>query len=126
MNDSKNSKALVIGGSGFLGSHVADILTANGYDVTIFDKKKSTYLKSQQKMVIGDILDEKMILNYTKDVKYVYHFAGIADIHKAQQNPIETVKNNVLATTYILDACRHNKVNRIIYASSVYVYSDQG
>ena len=46
-------KALVFGGSGFLGSHVCDELTRHGYFVTIFDKKKSKYLKSNQKMIIG-------------------------------------------------------------------------
>ena len=44
------SKVIVFGGSGFLGSHVADKLSSSGYQVTIFDIKDSPYLKSNQKI----------------------------------------------------------------------------
>ena len=50
-------KVLVIGGAGFLGSHVADTLTAQGYLVSIFDYEKSKYLQTSQTMIIGDISD---------------------------------------------------------------------
>ena len=49
-------KILVIGGSGFLGSHVADKLTQAGHNVTIFDTKKSKLISKKQKMVVGDVL----------------------------------------------------------------------
>ena len=50
-------KVLVIGGSGFVGSHVADELTNLGHEVTIFDHTKSKYIQENQKMVIGEITD---------------------------------------------------------------------
>ena len=50
-------KFLVIGGSGFLGSHIADELTNCGYEVTILDVQYSKWLNSKQKMIIGDLLD---------------------------------------------------------------------
>ena len=50
------TKVCVIGGSGFLGSHLADQLTEMNYSVTIFDIKESPWLKSDQKMVIGDMI----------------------------------------------------------------------
>ena len=46
-------KIVVFGVSGFLGSHVADILSEKGYDVLIFDKKSSEYIKPEQKMILG-------------------------------------------------------------------------
>ena len=61
-------KIVVIGGSGFLGSHVADKLTQAGHNVTIFDKKKSEWISKKQKMVVGDVLkidDLKNCLLYT-------------------------------------------------------------
>tara|TARA_B100000315_G_scaffold236126_1_gene251618 strand:- start:245 stop:1162 length:918 start_codon:yes stop_codon:yes gene_type:complete len=122
----KNNKVVVFGGSGFLGSHVADTLTNSGYDVTIFDRIKSPYINKNQKMVIGNIIDQKQVRNVIKDSKYVYHFAGIADIHEAMEKPIDTVKYNILPTTYILDACREYNIKRFIYASTIYVYSDLG
>ena len=50
-------KVVVIGGSGFLGSHTADELSRRGYDVTIFDASESVWLRDDQKMIVGDILD---------------------------------------------------------------------
>ena len=50
-------KAIVFGGSGFLGSHVADALTKVGYDVAVFDIKESPYLRKNQKMIVGNILN---------------------------------------------------------------------
>ena len=50
-------KALVFGGSGFLGSHVSDELIKSGFDVTIFDRVASTFLSEEQNLITGDILD---------------------------------------------------------------------
>ena len=47
-------KILIIGGSGFLGSHVADAFSNKGYQVTIFDKAKYKFLKKNQKLILGD------------------------------------------------------------------------
>ena len=119
-------KILVIGGSGFLGSHVADELTERGHEVTILDSIKSEYINSKQKMVVGNTVDFEHINSVIGENQIVYHFAGIAGIQDASDNPIETVKNNILGTTYILESCKINKINRFVFASSVYVYSDLG
>ena len=123
---SNSKKVVVFGGSGFLGSYVADALTKRGYDVTIFDIHESKFVNEKQKMIMGDILDIQQVNKAIKGSQYVYHFAGQADITESMENPVETVKNNLLGTTYILDACREHKVNRIIFASTIYVYSDLG
>lgn len=120
------AKAVVFGGAGFLGSHVADQLSAQGYAVTIFDQRASGYLGDGQEMVVGDILDLEKVIEATKDAAYIYHYAGIADISQAAKCPVDTVKLNILGTTNILEAARQNKVNRFIFASSLYVYSDLG
>lgn len=119
-------KVVVFGGSGFLGSHLSDQLSARGYEVIIFANALSTYLRDDQKMVIGDITDQELIRETIKGSSYVYHLAAIADIKEAQDDPVLTVKVNVLSTVYILDACREHKVKRFIYGSTIYVYSDHG
>ncbi|TFG41549.1 MAG: NAD(P)-dependent oxidoreductase [Bacteroidia bacterium] len=119
-------KACVFGGSGFLGSHVADDLATRGYDVTIFDMRPSPYLQDRQKMVVGSILDKEAVNEAIKGCDVVYNFAGIADIDQAKHKPIETVEINILGNTIILDACKNHDVNRFVFASSVYVYSDSG
>jgi len=121
-----NNKILVTGGSGFLGSHVADALTEAGFRVSIFDRKKSPWLSESQEMIIGDILDDKLIIDAVKDKFAVFHFAGIADIQKANEYPLNSVKYNVLGTTGLLEACSKEKVSRFIFSSSVYVYSESG
>ena len=116
----------VTGGSGFLGSHVADELTKKNFNVFIFDKKKSKWLKKKQKMIIGNLKDLKKIETYIKKSDYVFHFAGLADLNEAFHKPSETALDNILATINLLKMCKKYKVKRFIFASSIYVLSDQG
>lgn len=117
---------IVFGGSGFLGSHVADALTAKGCKVTIYDIIKSKHLKPTQHIVIADILDEQKVQEAMKGQEIVYNFAGLADIDEARRKPIETVKYNILGNTLLLEAASIEKVKRFVYASTVYVYSISG
>jgi UDP-glucose 4-epimerase len=122
----KKDKVVVFGGSGFLGSHVCDILSIEGYQVFIFDINASEYCTANQEMITGDILNRDKIREVVKGAKFVYHFAAIADIKEAQEKPVKAVEVNILSTTYILDACREYNVERFIYGSTVYVYSEHG
>ena len=119
-------RVIVFGGSGFLGSHVADALTDAGHDVIIYDLQPSPYLRGSQAMVVGDILDEEKVKNVMKGIDVVYNFAGIADIDEASRKPIETVKYNILGNTILLETARKVGVKRFIYASTIYVYSNGG
>lgn len=119
-------KILVTGGAGFLGSHVADALSEAGHTVTVFDIHDSPYLREDQKMVKGDIMDRTLVDQTVSEHDAVYHFAGISDIDECAYQPVETVKYNILGTTHILEACRNADIQRFIFASSAYVYSDAG
>ena len=120
------SRVIVFGGSGFLGGHVADALTENGHEVTVYDLKPFTYLKPSQKMLVGNIMDETAVEAAVADCDIVYNFAGIADIDDAHNRPLDTVRTNVLGNSIILEACRKNGIKRFVFASSVYVYSQSG
>ncbi|MGB2879246.1 MAG: NAD(P)-dependent oxidoreductase [Candidatus Omnitrophota bacterium] len=119
-------KAIIFGGSGFIGSHVADVLTGNGYEVTVFDRKESPYLKEGQGFILGDILDVDKVEMAVEGNDIVYNFAGEADLERSMKEPLRTIRSNILGNTNILEACRANKVKRFVYASTVYVYSDAG
>ncbi|KJU81325.1 NAD-dependent epimerase/dehydratase [Candidatus Magnetobacterium bavaricum] len=119
-------KAVVFGGSGFLGSHVASVLTDAGYNVIIYDLVKSKYLRPTQEMIVDDILNGKKIDEVVKDSDVVYNFAAIADLDNSVQNPLDTVKINIIGNTIILEACRKFNVKRFVFASSLYVYSKSG
>ena len=120
------SKVVVFGGSGFLGSHVADTLADAGYDVTVYDLKYSKYLRASQNIVVGDILDSDKVVKTVEGCDVVYNFAGIADIDDAARCPLDSVKFNILGNSIILDACRKANVKRFVFASSLYVYSKTG
>lgn len=119
-------KVLVFGGSGFLGSHVADALSDAGHEVTIFDLIKSPWIRINQKFITGDLLDEKTVFNIVQGFDIVYNFAALADLNQALDKPIDSIRINVLGNAYILEACRIHKVKRFIYASTVYVFSREG
>lgn len=116
----------VIGGSGFLGSHVADQLSAAGHKVRIYDRIPSPWLQSGQTMLLGDLLAIETLVDAVKGCDAVYNFAALADLNDALDKPVETVKINVLGNVQVLEACRQEGVKRFVYASTVYVYSREG
>jgi UDP-glucose 4-epimerase len=116
----------VIGGAGFLGSHVADELSNSGYQVRIFDKKPSRWLKSDHEMIVGDLLNADEVNSAVMGSEVVYNFAALADLNEAVDKPLETIKVNVLGNGHVMEACRRFNVSRFVYASTVYVYSRQG
>ena len=120
-------KVVVVGGSGFLGSHVCDQLSDIGHKVRIFDCVESPWLRPNQEMIVGDLLGESStLLDALEGYNVVYNFAGVSDLDDALDKPFETTKVNVLGNVILLEACRKAKVQRYIYASSLYVYSREG
>ncbi|MBX3639571.1 MAG: NAD(P)-dependent oxidoreductase [Nitrosomonas sp.] len=117
---------IVFGASGFLGSHVADALSASGYTVRLFDRSPSPHLRKDQEMIIGDIMDLQQVIDAVKGTDIVYNFAAIADIDEAHNRPVATAAINVLGNTHVLEAARLANVRRFVFASSVYVYSESG
>ncbi len=122
----QNESVVVFGASGFLGSHVADALSAAGYRVRLFDRSPSPYQKNNQEMVIGNIMDLDQVIEAAKGATYVYNFAAIADIDEANDKPIPTATINVLGNMHALEAARIVGARRFVFASSVYVYSESG
>jgi UDP-glucose 4-epimerase len=119
-------KAVVVGGSGFVGSHVADALTAAGHDTTIMDRAESPWRQEGQRFVTADLADADAVAAGVAGHDVVYNFAGIADIDAARRMPVETVRVNVLGNAHVLEACRRADVRRYVFASSIYVASDSG
>lgn len=119
-------KIIVFGGAGFLGSHVADELSASGHDVIIFDKNHSKYLSAGQREIVGDISNNCDVEKAISGCDVVYNYAGVSDIYKAKADPVTTVRNNILGNTILLDCSRRALVKQFIFASSLYVYSDTG
>lgn len=110
-------KVVVFGGAGFVGSHVCDKLSDAGYEVYVFDIVDSPYLRSDQSMLKGDILDESAVNEAVQGSDAVFNLAGIADIGEANGRPVDTVKFNILGNTIVLEACRQAEVKRFANSS---------
>ena len=126
MTANNQSTVTVIGGSGFIGSHVADQLSEAGYNVRIYDREDSPWKRPDQEMILGDLLDAENLEKAIAGSQTVYNFAALADLNQALDNPVETVKVNILGNVNALEACRKSGVGRYVYASTVYVYSREG
>ena len=116
----------VFGGSGFLGSHICDKLSDAGHSVTIVDVRPSPWLRPDQRMLVGSILDEAVVDEAVDGADMVFNYAGIADIGEANSRPVDTARINVLGNVMALEACRKAGSSRYVFASSLYVYGKSG
>ena len=120
-------KVVLFGGSGFLGSYVADELIGRGFDVTVADLYKSENVQNIKKFEKVDILNIEDIKKILKDVSIVYNFSAIAELDEAINNPISTFQVNVMGNLNILEACKEvGGIDRFVYASSAYALSNYG
>ncbi len=120
------ARALVTGGAGFLGSHIADALTERGFEVTVFDRRDSEHLRSGQRMVAGDLLETEPLAAAAEGCDCLFHLAALADLEHASSDPVAATRHNVLGTVQALEAARQAGVKRFLFASTVYVYSRAG
>lgn len=111
---------LVTGGSGFIGGHLVDKLVDKGYDVRVFDQIKP--LRDDVEWFQGDLLNDQDLLLACKNVEAAYHLAAIADVGVAVSNTSACININEVGTVNLLKACISREVERVILASSTWVY----
>jgi UDP-glucose 4-epimerase len=116
-------KACVFGGSGFLGSHIADHLNSAGYEVIVFDTKPSKWLNSRQKMIIGSILEYKQVEKAISGSEIVYNCAALSDLEECLYKPLEVAKINILGNCkVIINRFRLNYIYIIsMFKLSIYI-----
>lgn len=122
-----NSKIVVFGGSGFIGSYLVEELVARGYNVTVADIRTNKYIQDVN-FVKCDINSNEEIANVlSNDVDFVYNFAGFANLDRAVNNPSATIRLNIMGNLNILEEVRKlPAIKRYIFASSAYAMSDKG
>ena len=114
-------KIIVTGGSGFIGSNVVKYLSKN-HEVKIFDFKKPNNLDNE--FIQGDITDAAHVINSIKDCDVVIHLAATLGVIHTEANPVLTLDTNLGGTINVLEACKINKINKIIFSSSSEVYGE--
>jgi len=126
----KKSIAIVTGGCGFIGSHLADNLIKLNFEVVVIDnlsvgrRENISHLNKNSKFtfVDADISNYDLIEPIFRGADLVFHLAALADIVPSIENPTEYYKSNVNGTFNVLQACRKHKVKKIIYAGSSSCY----
>jgi len=81
---------------------------------------------ADSEFIKGSILDKTLVTSAMKDVDIVYHFAAMTDIDIVNESPAQAIEVNIAGTSNVLEACIQEKVERFIFSSSVYVYSEFG
>lgn len=117
---------LVTGGSGFLGSYLVEELIKKNHKITVLDKNLPRFKFNKKiKFIKSDLLD-KNIQRALKNQDVIFHYAGISGIGEAMLNPKKTANYNIIGTIRLLEQCVRFKIKRFVFASTVYVNSEQG
>jgi UDP-glucose 4-epimerase len=125
-------KALVTGGSGFLGKYLVRELLKMQYDTVVYDIaipsefQSNANGSSKLECIKGDILDFESLSEAMCDCDVVFHTAAVADLDKTRSLPRQTMEVNVLGTANCLEAARNSDVKRFLFASSVYTAGKWG
>lgn len=123
----KNKKIIVTGGAGFIGSHMSDFLIKKKYDVTIIDNLsygKKQFLNKKAKFLKGDIRNLNFLKKSFKNVDAVFHFAAMSRSGPSDKEIDLCLIQNTIGTKNVLEACRINKVKKLIYAGSSTYYGN--
>ena len=123
-------KVVVTGGSGFIGSHVTELLIKKGCSVTIIDNLEGGRLENIEHLVDTkkltfieeDIRNGKAILPFFKNIDGVIHLAALADIVPSIEDPREYFETNVAGTLNVLEAAREHRCRKLVYAASSSCY----
>jgi UDP-glucose 4-epimerase len=109
----------VTGGSGFIGSRLVKKLIEKGYEVINIDIIPPA--QNEFNFIKADITDLNQIKNALKNIDLLFHLAGSV-VEKSRKKTYESFILDVLGTLNVLEACKANGINKIIFASSFYVY----
>lgn len=119
---------LVVGGAGFIGSHVSNMLSREGYRPIIFDNLSTGKIEAvaQHTFVQGDLANPQDLDHVFKTypITAVMHFAAFIAVGESSTDPLKYYLNNVAYTLNLLEAMRKHKVQTIIFSSSAAIFGN--
>jgi UDP-glucose 4-epimerase len=116
-------RCLVLGGEGFIGTHLCEALAAAGHAVRSFDRPRPGHLAGRTatgplERVHGDFLNREDVARAIKDCEVVFHLISTTLPKSSNENPVYDVETNVVATLRLLEAARSEGVGKIVFLSS--------
>ena len=125
-------KALVTGGSGFIGSNIVNLLVGEGYEVRVLDNLSSGYLvniqdhitKGNVEFVGGDVRDYASVEKAMENVDVVFHLAASVGRQRSLDHPQLDSSVNLIGTVNVLEAMKKCGVHRIVYSSSAAMFGE--
>jgi len=124
-------RALITGGAGFIGSHIATRLVEDGHNVRILDNLSTgslenlAHLNGSVEFLKGDLTDARIVAQAVEGVDVIFHQAALASVPRSIEAPLDTHHACVTGTVNLADAARRCGVKRIVYAASSSAYGDQ-
>jgi dTDP-L-rhamnose 4-epimerase len=127
-------KILITGGAGFIGSHLADELLDNGYDVVVLDNlseqvhgkncERPDYLHPDVELIVGDVRDPVKVRQALKGVDAVFHYAAMVGVGQSMYEIREYTDVNNIGTAVLLEELIKNPVEKLVVASSMSIYGE--
>jgi dTDP-L-rhamnose 4-epimerase len=129
----KSKHVLIVGGAGFIGSHLADHLLVEGHSVRILDELdpqvhgfagQPSQLTADAEFVKGDVRDRNTVDRALRGIDIVFHFAASVGVGQSMYQIAHYTSNNSFGTAVLLEALIETRVERLIVASSMSVYGE--
>ncbi|MCS7225143.1 MAG: SDR family NAD(P)-dependent oxidoreductase [Armatimonadetes bacterium] len=124
------TRVLVTGGAGFIGSHLAETLVEKGANVRVLDNFSTGRLENLKSVagrvtiIHGDLRDDQVLKEAVEGCDFVFHQAAIASVVFSFEDPLTTNEVNCTGTWKLLIQCKKQKVQRVVLASSCAVYGN--
>lgn len=116
------AKVLVLGGNGFIGSHLVDSLAESNHDVRVFDRFKSDQtlfnMRDNIELFAGDYLNVNDLRTALEGVEYVFHFISTTTPASAENDPLIDIETNIRMSVELFRLCAELQVKRVIFAST--------
>ena len=125
------TKLLITGGTGFLGSHLAEKAVQKGFKVVVFDRYNPNYnlgqlskskFSKEIEFIFGDVRDYDSVAKAVSKVDYVFHLAALVGIPYSYYSPLAYIKTNIEGTYNVLEACKEKNIKQVIVTSTSEVY----
>ncbi|NDJ33733.1 MAG: NAD-dependent epimerase/dehydratase family protein [Chloroflexi bacterium] len=123
------ARALITGGAGFIGSHLAETLLERGYSVTLIDNLSTGYLENvahlsdRAQIVIETIMNEAVMDRLVSECDVIFHLAAAVGVFEVVNKPIHTIETNVRGTEIVLKTARRYR-KKVMLASTSEVYGN--